>query len=203
MRKTHIMIIFFLLVLIPISTIASTHDNERQAVIDISVKPQKILFDLRNTKPGDSVARSFQIANNGKEQLTYLINNTFTDGSEHFYNQLLLQIKDEGENTIFNGKLKDFQQLDERTLQSETSENLLFLIEIPTELTNEFQGLGSEFQFKVYVEGTLGGVLPVDKRLPSTSTPFFNYFLIGSVFILIGASLYVYQRRNSIKNKQD
>ena len=67
---------------------------------------------------------------------------------------------------------------------------------VPEKLGNEFQGLGCEVVFKLYVEGTLGGTLPVDgPKLPETGTNMFNILVSGAVLVLIGSILQFYIKR--------
>jgi LPXTG-motif cell wall-anchored protein len=200
MRITKILIftIIFLL-LVPLATSAVT-SNEN--VINLSIEPGKVLFDLSNVKPGDSVERYFKVLNNGDKDFNYVINNSFKSGSEKFYNELLLKIEDSQKNIIFEGKLKDFQNNNSSLLKSKAVNNLLFFIKIPMELGNEFQGLNCEFEFKIYVEGTLGGVLPTDgPKLPNTATGMFNLMAIGAALIIGGFTLmsFVRKKRQDIK----
>jgi LPXTG-motif cell wall-anchored protein len=189
---------FILFLLVPFSTQAAV--NGKENVIDLSVEPGKVLFDLSNVKPGDSVARKFKVMNNGDQDFNYLINNSFKSGSEKFYNELLLKIEDSQKNIVFDGKLKDFQKTNSSLLKSKTTNELLFFIKIPMELGNEYQGLNCEFEFKIYVEGTLGGVLPADgPKLPNTATGMFNLMAIGAALIVGGISLMSFLR----KKKQD
>lgn len=68
----------------------------------------------------------------------------------------MLQISDQ-KGILFNGKMKDFNKLEPRFIAKNGSEQLFLKIVVPEELGNDFQGLGSEVEFKFYVEGTLGG----------------------------------------------
>ncbi|WP_316569882.1 hypothetical protein [Neobacillus sp. YIM B06451] len=127
--------------------------------IDISLSASKVFFNTANLKPGDIVVENLRISNNGKQNFNYLFSNKFLTGSEKLYNELKLKIIGNN-NELYNGKLKDFEKLDPRFLTSGSSEQLVFYVEIPYELGNEFQGLGCEFQFKFFVEGSLNGTIP-------------------------------------------
>jgi LPXTG-motif cell wall-anchored protein len=89
-----------------------------------------------------------------------------------------------------------------QSLKSKNSEELTFSIYFPYELGNEFQNLNCEFQFKFYVEGTLGGTLPVDgPKLPETGTNTFNILVAGAVLVLIGSIInFIIKRRRKIEN---
>ena len=63
----------------------------------------------------------------------------------------------------------------------------MFSVKIPKELGNEYQGLYSKVQFKFYVEGTLGGLLPADgPKLPSAGSSMYSILAFGFIFTLIG-----------------
>jgi len=166
--------------------------------IDLSTNPGKVLFDLSNVKPGDSVTRDLVLTNNGSEDFNYILSNKFLSGDRVFYNQLDLSIEDSN-GKLYEGKLHKFDKFDPRLLKSKEHENLKFHIKIPMELGNEFQGLNSDFQIKIYVEGTLGGLIPVDNRLPSTATDMFNLLAAGAILIGFGILLFLFQRRKKIK----
>jgi LPXTG-motif cell wall-anchored protein len=199
MKNLTLVIIFLFLFWQPIAH-AET-ENGKENPIDLSVEPRKVLFDLTNLKPGDSVARFLKVLNNGDEDFEYVINNDFTGGSKEFYNKLELRIED-SKDVIYEGLLHNFKKLDSRVLKYKQIEELLFFIEIPMELTNEFQGLSTNFEFKIYVEGTLGGIIPVDNRLPETATNMFNYLIAGAALITGGGALLIHQKRKKLKQEK-
>lgn len=154
--------------------------------INIATSPDKVFFNLNNLKPGDSFTKTLTVYNHGKQDFKYLFSNRFLNGSEKFYNELILTITD-NKKKLFNGKLKDFEDLNPRALKKGASEELVFSLKIPYDLGNEYQGLRSEFQFKFFVEGTLGGILPVNgPKLPETGTNTFNILVAGVVLVFTG-----------------
>lgn len=175
----------------PVQLMAVTNENDTvnqvaQKEIDIATSPHKIFFNLSNLKPGDRVTKVLTVNNKGKQDFSYLFSNKFLTGSEKFYNELLLKVSDK-DKVLYEGKINDFHKLDARSLKNGSQEKLVFTVEIPFELGNDFQGLGSEFQFKLYVEGTMGGVLPVDgPKLPNTATGMFNLMALGAALIIGG-----------------
>jgi LPXTG-motif cell wall-anchored protein len=196
MRKK--LIIFLCCIFIIPYTVYGESDNEQ---LELSVNPQKIFFDLSNLKPGDYITKVLTVRNDGKQDFKYLFSNRFLNGSEKFYDELLLKVED-SKSFLFDGKLKDFEKLDPRELKSGSSEELTFYVEIPYELGNEYQGLSSEFQFKFYVEGTLGGLIPVDNKLPDTATDMFNYLIAGAVLVTGGVALMLHQKRKNLKQEE-
>lgn len=197
MRVFTLVILLMFVIYLP-NVNASTNTNS----IDLSVKPGKVLFDLSNVKPGDSMTRTFKLENTGNGDFDYDITNEFTGGSEKFYNQLYLKIEND-DGVLFEGKLHEFSKLESRQLKSKTNESMLFFIKIPMELGNEYQGLTTDFQFDIYVEGTLGGVIPVDNRLPETATNLFNFIIIGAALVFTGGSMFLYQRRKKLNIKKE
>jgi LPXTG-motif cell wall-anchored protein len=166
-----------------------------QKELDISTSPHKLFFNVSNLKPGDRITKELTVLNKGTQDFTYLFTNKFITGSEKFYNELLLEVSDQ-KSSLFKGKLKDFQKLESRQLKTASSETLIFTVEIPFELGNEFQGLNSEFQFKLFVEGTLGGILPVDgPKLPVTGTEYYKILLFGLAVFTSGVTLYFYSKK--------
>jgi LPXTG-motif cell wall-anchored protein len=185
----------FTLILSPLWTFAEGNNT----VINLTTSPGKVLFDLSNIKPGDSVTRELVITNNGKKDFEYITYSDFLSGSELFYRNLDLKIMDKSK-TLFEGKLSKFDKLEPRLLGSKQKEKITFYINVPIELGNEYQGLDTEFEFKFYVEGTLGGILPANgPKLPDTGTNMFNYILAGSALLIIGlfTQFFMLKRKNS------
>ncbi|MFC4557050.1 TasA family protein [Virgibacillus kekensis] len=194
--------IITLVIILLFSMLQPIYAQNKTTTVNLSVEPGNVLFDLSNIKPGDSVTRFLTLDNNGTESFDYNISNKFTGGSKAFYNKLELKLKS-SQGTLYEGKLKDFTELRAGRIDSQTKEKLTFFVKVPKELTNEFQGLTSYFQFKIYVEGTLGGVLSVDNRLPDTATNMFNYLILGVALTAGGGAMYIYQRRKKLNSKKE
>jgi LPXTG-motif cell wall-anchored protein len=170
----------------------SDSNRNNQMVIDIATSPSKVFFNITNIKPGDHLTKELTITNQGKQDFNYILTNKFINGSEKFYNELLLTVNT-GQTKLFEGKLKDFEKLGSRELSINDSEDLTFRVEMPYELGNDYQGLATEFEFKIYVEGTLGGIIPVNNKLPDTGSDMFNFMLIGATLVAGGGALYLFQ----------
>ncbi|MCD4840288.1 LPXTG cell wall anchor domain-containing protein [Neobacillus sedimentimangrovi] len=193
MRKIYIYLSIFLLFLSPTRVYGETNNYE----IDLTTDPSTILIDLTNVKPGDWVTRDLIIKNNGKQDFNYIFSSKFLSGSRIFYNKLDLTIKDNSD-VLFEGKLFEFKQLPPRLLKSKHNEKLQIHVKVPIDLTNEFQGLETEFQFKLYVEGTLGGVLPADgPKLPVTGTNMYNILIAGGLLVFTGIFLQIVIRKRN------
>ncbi|WP_102261372.1 LPXTG cell wall anchor domain-containing protein [Mesobacillus jeotgali] len=194
MKKGILLNAFTLTIIINLflSSIGYSQVNNSEKEIDISTSAHKVFFNLSNLKPGDYFTKELTVSNKGKQNFSYLFSNKFLTGSEKFYNEILLKVSD-NKQLLFEGKLKDFTKLEARRLESSQSEKLYFWVKVPYELGNDFQGLGCEFQFKFYAEGTLGGILPTDgPKLPNTATGVFNLMLIGISLIVGGIGFFYY-----------
>ncbi|MFF2450443.1 TasA family protein [Neobacillus sp. NPDC058068] len=175
--------------------------NAEKNEIDISTSPNKVFFDIGNAKPGDTFTKVLKVQNKGTKDFKYLFSNRFLTGSEKIYNELILTVTDKS-GELYKGKLKDFDKLDSRKLKSSANEELTFSTYFPSELGNDFQSLSCEFQFKFYVEGTLGGTLPVNgPKLPETGTNMFNILVTGAVLVLTGSifQLIIKRRRKIVR----
>jgi hypothetical protein len=199
--------ILFLCVLVTFSffftyPIKNINAAENVKEIDIVTSPHKVFFDISNGKPGDTFTKVLKIKNNGTRDFKYLFSNRFLTGSEKIYNELMLTVSDKS-GELYNGNLKDYKKLDSRNLKSKTDEELTLSIYFPYKLGNEFQNLNSEFEFKFYVEGTLGGILPADgPKLPATGTNMFNILVAGAVLFLTGSTLQFFMIRRRKIEKQ-
>lgn len=112
----------------------------------IKTSPDKELFNLTNMKPGDSYTKILTIQNRSEKQFKYYSQVTFKAGSEKLFNALNLSVSDSlGE--LYKGNLKDFHGFEPRYLRSFSQEDLMFNIEFPSELGNEYQGLSTEIEF--------------------------------------------------------
>ncbi|MFC4800486.1 LPXTG cell wall anchor domain-containing protein [Neobacillus sp. GCM10023253] len=181
-------------------TLADAQSNE----IDIASSPQKIFFSVSNYKPGDQLSKTLIVRNNGKQDFRYVLSNSFLNGSEKLYNELLLKVNDKNK-VLYNGKLKDFNKLESRLLAKNNADQLTFLIEIPYELGNDFQGLGSEFQIKLYAEGSSNGTIPINNgsTLPKTATNIFNFIAAGGAIIVSGMMMQLYFSKRKRKVEQN
>jgi LPXTG-motif cell wall-anchored protein len=193
--KKHLFIILVILITLPYSVLGATGNM----VLDLTVDPQKVLFDVRNLKPGDSISRKITVFNNGENGFQYLVSNKFKNGSIKFFEQLTLRIEDNSK-VIYEGNLHEFEKLAPRILNSKSNEDLYFLVTVPYDLDNTFQGLNCIFELKFYAEGTLGGVLPADGlKLPNTGSDMFNILVVGAVLVLTGSTFkYILKRRVKI-----
>jgi LPXTG-motif cell wall-anchored protein len=194
-------IISLFVIIVFVLTPLKTYAENNIPSIDLTTNPDKVLFDLSNVKPGDSVTRELIIKNNGTDDFNYLASNSFISGSNLFFRKLDLKIE-ENSTVLYDGKLSNFTKLGPRSLKSNQNKKLKIYIQVPPNLGNEYQGLEMEFQFKFYVEGTLGGILPATgPKLPVTGTNTFNYLVAGAVLFLGGLLLQFLINRKKLYSK--
>jgi LPXTG-motif cell wall-anchored protein len=190
MKYFQLVLTILVVVLFGLSTGHNVSADEINNEVDISTSPNKTFFQLSNLKPGDIYSKNIVIKNSGKQDFKYLFSSRILSGSNKFYNQLRLKIYYEN-NAIFEGPLKEFEKIESRLLKSGEIEQLTIDVEVPFDLGNEYQGVAAtEFEFIFYVEGTLGGILPVNgPKLPETGTNMFNILVAGAVLVLTGSTL--------------
>jgi len=190
----------FLIALMLTLTVPVSAKEEEESVkeIDIMLTPEKVIFDLDNLKPGDWAERTVTITNSGKKDFNYIVSGKRKSGSELFYRALQLVIKGpSGE--LFNGYLSEFKKLSPSEIVSGESETLTFIVKVPENLGNAYQGLKTEVEFKFYAEGTMGGVLPIDgPKLPTTATDYFNLLAAGGV--MVGGGFLLFRLKKKMKN---
>lgn len=153
------------------------HAAANQEEIDLNTTPGEIAFNLSNLKPGDWANQTVTIQNDGKQDFIYNTKSVFHGGSEKLYNEILLQVSD-SDTMLYEGKLKDFKEISPRKIEANKQEDLVFRIDFPYELENEFQGLGFEVEFQFFVTGDKLGksedpVNPTDTN-DSTGSPHDN-----------------------------
>lgn len=171
--------------------------------IDIASSPEKILFDIHNFKPGDWSNRTLTIHNNGNREFKYITSVKYLDGSEKYFNELLIKISDRNK-VLYEGKLKNLNKLSPRILAKNTSEQLIFQVSVPWELGNEFQGIGCRVEFIFYAEDSGSGTVPTNGGLlPTTATNIFNFIAAGGALIVTGIMMQLYFSKRKRKAEQN
>jgi hypothetical protein len=185
--------------------------------ISLEVLPEDILFQVENMKPGDWAPRTTIVQNNGQEAFFYSMY-IESEGTDKLFNELLLEIT-VSEIALYNGKLADFKNLEERNLEPGEAEELEVTIRFPEELGNDFQGLNSVFSFIFMADSQIddtsvevGGFVGSDDDssisggagsstgggggvLPDTATNIFLFLILGAVILVNGILLYTYNKR--------
>ncbi|SEQ84263.1 LPXTG-motif cell wall anchor domain-containing protein [Virgibacillus subterraneus] len=196
-----VLLTIVLILIFPINSYASEGNVNEIEEIDLATSPSSIFFNLNNMKPGDYAIKNLTVSNDGNQGIQYKFTNTFIDGSKKLYDEFHLTVKDES-SVLFDGMLKDFTTLEQRNLTDGDSEVIRFKILMPYKLGNEFQGLGSKFEFTFSMTNISEETISsgVGQLLPDTATSMYNFLLIGAIVLLSGVVLYGYSvRKKRIK----
>lgn len=132
------------------------------------------------------------------------------EGPKKLYQELLLEIKTDYGEVLYNKKLADFTGLQERKVEISQEKELEFTIRFREHLGNDFQGLNTNFSITFIAtddEGvneidadlvSLDGVIDSGDggfTLPSTATNIFTFLLIGGILVIIGGTLVMMNKR--------
>src|SRR5699024_9710306 len=134
-----------------------------------------------------------------QEKTNYVLASRFSSGTKKLYNQLQLTVN-QGKNTIFQGQLADFQDIEIKTLDSGEETQFEFRIDFPYESGNEFQGLVTHFDILVQTEDRMDDTVVFHHvRFSNTVSMIFTYLLIVSLFLIVGGFLfYCTYKRNIV-----
>ncbi|WP_050616497.1 LPXTG cell wall anchor domain-containing protein [Bacillus testis] len=108
--------------------------------------PDRVLINVRNAVPGDTITRNIIISNESNENFEYITEQKNGSSTEKLYSTLIFTIKQK-DTVLYKGLLKDFIALPSRFLAGKTSEKLSFKVEIPRELGNEYQNSKASMDF--------------------------------------------------------
>lgn len=144
--------------------------------------------------PGDSVTSNIIIQNKVNKDLAVVnIKTRIQSGSELLFNNLDLKVN-EGSDTLFEGKLKGFQDLLINSV-TENGKKLTFTITLPKNSLNELQGQKVMIAFDFITK--YGEIInPIQNgSLPETATNRFNFIMIGIILLTGGCILMTIQMR--------
>ncbi len=206
MKKSilYVGLVMTIMVVLPFGAFANEGDEKE---IDMTVMPEDTLFDIDDMKPGDWAPRTIEVLNSGTMDFRYSVS-LENNGEKKLFNEMLLEINDD-EDTLYNGKLADFDQLSLRELASKKDEQLQMTIHFPEHLGNEFQGLDVHFSLIFTAEEKLGKTSEViidskvgsednqqsNLMLPKTATNIFTFMLVGIALFIFGGILLMYAKR--------
>jgi hypothetical protein len=157
--------------------------------VNLNVLPQFGLFRVNNMKPGDKFLKELVIKNSLGSDYIYHFNVYQESGSSTLYNQLIIQIVNNG-NTLYKGKLVTFNGFLSKNINGPKKEKLNVIIEFPYDSSNEFQGKRTTIVFKVSGNGIFG------YSMPNTNTNIFNMILAGFLIVISGIFLKFYNFRS-------
>lgn len=190
-----------------------------QDEIVLDIKPNEVLFDVDNMKPGDWAPRTVIVQNNGSKAFKYVTTLQPAKQSMKLFNKLLLEVED-SRGELYNGRLADFKQLKPRELNPSKEEEISFTVRFPVYLGNEFQGLDANFILRFSAEGndskkdekaisgtisgaggspgaSAAGTVGSGFQLPATASNMFNIMLVGLLILGVGGSILLYKKRKT------
>ena len=127
-----------------------------------SVLPGNAIFDITNFLPGDTVSRTIDVKNKGKntaEVFVRGIKTSGTPGSPKIEGVLDLSIK-QGTTTFYSGKLSNFLALNNLslgTLNKNQTKSYVFKVTFPTSAENEYQNKFVKFNLEFKSSGDVKG----------------------------------------------
>jgi len=202
LQKLNNLIKTFLLVIGLLLTTLYTEAASAEGQATVEELPDQMLFQIENMKPGDWTTETYTVSNKRQENTHYVLASRFSGESKKFYNQLQLTVN-QGKNTLFQGQLADFQDIEIKALDTGEETQFEFRIDFPYESGNEFQGLVTHFDILVQAEDRMEDTAVFhDDRLPNTASMIFTYLLIGAAFLLVGGLLFnrTYKRNKIVRN---
>ena len=106
---------------------------------------------------------------------------------------------------LFDGKLANFNGIDDQELQSGKEDKIRLTIKFPEESGNEYQGAKTDFDFMIYANGILASTVSngfSGGKLPNTGQTYPVYiFLAGSAIIFAGLLLLLFNKMKVLKVK--
>ncbi|MDD5146321.1 MAG: lamin tail domain-containing protein [Candidatus Pacebacteria bacterium] len=132
--------------------------NDTEQVVDNSYTAATLDFSLQagdwtppgradKLLPGEPVARTVDIINDGILGFQYTVSTTQTGGDNYFCNALQLQAQ-QGTSTIYTGPLMNF--LSTSTLFSTSNSSWLFTVSLPASTSADIEGQVCQFKFIFY-----------------------------------------------------
>lgn len=124
--------------------------------------PGNAIFDITNFLPGDTVTKTVDVKNEGKntaEVFVRGIKTQGTPGNPKIENVLDLEIK-QGSSVKYSGKLNTFFQMSQLSLGTQNknqSKEYSFKISFPTEAGNEYQDRFVKFNLEFKSSGDVKG----------------------------------------------
>jgi hypothetical protein len=122
-------------------------DNGGYETIVIKTIPEKSFIIASNMAPGDLAKSQLTVKNEGQLDFSYDISAIKDNGDDLLYNVLNLQITDSIGNILYNGKLKDLQNMVLGNLGPGHDDVFGFQVNFPLECGNEYQDKGVAVTF--------------------------------------------------------
>ena len=120
---------------------------------------QTDLFNITNLYPGQPPSESKQplkIKNTGNSDFQCSITSKLTSGDQKLFDVLKLNILDDKGVAVYNGSLGNLTEQSLGTIRPRASKTLDFALELPADVDNSYQNLGTSFQFTIVASGGSG-----------------------------------------------
>lgn|SRR5690606_2836300 len=167
-------------------------------VIALSTNPAKSFITFNNMAPGDKVSKSIQVLNDGNVDFNYSLSAIKEVGDQILFDKLSIKVSEKNID-IYEGRLKNLDKLDLGELLSHRKDELLFTVEIPSEVSNEVKRKSTSVAFIFVANGLSESKESTSNELPKTATSYFNYFLTGLSIITLGIIFILFKRRMNKK----
>jgi LPXTG-motif cell wall-anchored protein len=153
--------VYLILLMLIIVFTAATQEVSANRMKIILHPAGKFLFNIENMKPGDWAERTLLIKNAGSDAIDYYLRVLNKSKNNKLFNELDLQVYLKDKNTlIFDDKLRKFEGFIPKHLVKSEIDNLLFIVKMPYELGNEFQGTSAHFELRISAKADDDNELP-------------------------------------------
>jgi len=206
MKKIYLFLITLLFISIPIDVFAAgniTYYGTSKEFVFLS--DEDIFGNFKNIMPGDKLTEQIIIKNSASKNVKiklYVRSLGATEETRDFLSQLNLTVKKINSTNLFKGPASETENLTDwtylGTIYSGGKVNLDVILEVPLELSNEYQDKVGYVNWQFKVEE-----LPVssdDPKNPSTLDNIFSYFVLSGISLLI---IIIFLTILVIKNKKD
>lgn len=206
MKKIYLFLITLLFISIPIDVFAAgniTYYGTSKEFVFLS--DEDIFGNFKNIMPGDKLTEQIIIKNSASKNVKiklYVRSLGATEETRDFLSQLNLTVKKTNSTNLFKGPASETENLTDwtylGTIYSGGKVNLDVILEVPLELSNEYQDKVGYVNWQFKVEE-----LPVssdDPKNPSTLDNIFSYFVLSGISLLI---IIIFLTILVIKNKKD
>jgi len=105
----------------------------------IYIEPEERLFEVANMAPGDYVERQIIVKNIGQRGFSYTLSAVLHIGDKLF-NVFTISIKNKEGHTLYQGNLRELDDLHLGALETSEEEPLLIEVVFPGQYGNEYQG---------------------------------------------------------------
>lgn len=114
--------------------------------LSITTDPGSGFIRATNMAPGDQVSSPLTVHNNGTKRFAYYVS-AVPGLDRELYDVLQLAVRDGSNNLVYEGRLKDLQNLALGTLSPSQQAGIGFTVSFPLESGNEYQDLNSVATF--------------------------------------------------------